>query len=389
MQDEAAQRALLEYVLEGNQGESLGRELEKSRPFWMPPSDEKMRRSELIADLNDEEKGRLLSRLYRVVTERIGRGIYEESYYHEYHDDEAEHEQPDPEQELRSILEWWKENCEEKRQEYHSRIWPRALNVESLGACENEEERIHWFTFFALGIFRTLPWGQEAAHKSFVEASMGAGWWKEMALARLPEDFAPWKRQLEAFADTQAWYVTFLQWRRALADLYALARWLPDYAEAFLLLPRVIREHRQIRLSDIWRISMQPIWQKRGLEGAPLAQSLGIGANWMIREAIRQGLWENDEAEVMIPYAWSSTARVRRFFENELGHRLGSRAGMDLSPEMFEFLQSILGNDATFMGDLDLPLQLYTQQGHVWREEGNELLDDADDDAEHEDEWGI
>ena len=34
--------------------------------------------------------------------------------------------------------------------------------------------------------------------------------------------------------------IDFPQWRRTITDLYALARWLPDYAEAFRLLPRVI-----------------------------------------------------------------------------------------------------------------------------------------------------
>jgi hypothetical protein len=110
---------------------------------------------------------------------------------------------------------------------------------------------------------------------------------------------------------------------------------------------------------------MSPIWQKRGLEGAPLAQSLGLGANWMIREAMRHGLWEDDEASRMHPYGWGGTAHLRKLFEERLSHSLQApEYKMDLSPDIHGFVFNHLGPDAAFLGDLDLPLQLWNGDVH-------------------------
>lgn len=79
----------------------------------------------------------------------------------------------------------------------------------------------------------------------------------------------------------------------------------------------------------------------------------------MIREAIRQGLWLGDEAICMQPYAWAATGRLRRLFAERLAYPLGERGHMDLSPEIHGFVADHLGPDAAFLGDLDLPLQLW------------------------------
>ena len=270
-----------------------------------------------------------------------------------------------PGEELARIRDWWEKEHLRRRQDYQSRIWPNGFRPGSLRDREAADDRVGWFTFFALGIFRTLGWNNEGAHTSFVEAAIRAGWWEDMATAELPDDPEPWLRRLEDFASPDAWKIEFPQWRRTMADLYALARWLPDYADAFQLLPRVVEREGQVALSDIWRLSYAPIWQRRGLEGAPLTQSLGLGANWMIREAIRHGLWPEDEAARMHPYAWAATARLRRLFAERLGHPLGERGDMNLSPRIHDFVVKHLGSDAALLGDLDLPLQLWDSDFHA------------------------
>jgi len=126
----------------------------------------------------------------------------------------------------------------------------------------------------------------------------------------------------------------------------------------------LIQREGWVSLSSLWRLSYEPIWQQRGLEGAPLAQSLGLGANWMIREAIRHSLWPEDEATRMHPYAWAATGRLRRLFAERLGHPIGERGHMDLAPEIHRFVADHLGPDAAFLGDLDLPLQLWDGDGY-------------------------
>ena len=44
--------------------------------------------------------------------------------------------------------------------------------------------------------------------------------------------------------------------------------------DAFRNLPALIRQNGNIALSEAWRLSASPLWQRRGLEGAPLTQSL-------------------------------------------------------------------------------------------------------------------
>src|SRR5258706_35890 len=67
------------------------------------------------------------------------------------------------------------------------------------------------------------------------------------------------------------------RWRRALLDLYTIARWLPQYVTIVKLLPRAIQELGRVRLSDALAPSFSPIWQQAGIEAAPLVRTLGIG----------------------------------------------------------------------------------------------------------------
>ncbi|MET4130471.1 hypothetical protein [Roseovarius sp. MBR-6] len=370
--DQAARCALLSYVAEGGQGERLGALLARARPHWLPGDPDELRQSALVEGLDDDTRGRLMTILYPSLARSIGSGRWSP-----FDPGTAEpwDAPPDPAEELARIRDWWRREHTDQRRNYDTRVWPEGFIPGRLRDCEATDDRLGWFTFFALGIFRTLGWNNQGAHKSFVEAAVREGWWQEMAEARfsnnalseaeLSEAAMPWLKRLENFARPDVWKIDFPQWRRTLPDLYALARWLPDYVEAFRLLPRAIERDGSISLSDALRPSMSPIWQKRGLEGAPLAQSLGLGANWMIREAMRHGLWEDDEASRMHPYGWGGTAHLRKLFEERLSHSLQApEYKMDLSPDIHGFVFNHLGPDAAFLGDLDLPLQLWNGDVH-------------------------
>lgn len=382
--DQAARCALLSYVAEGGQGERLGALLARARPHWLPDDPDELRQSSLVEGLDDDTRGRLMTILYPSLARSIGSGRWSP-----FDPGSAEpwDAPPDPTEELARIRDWWRREHTDQRRNYDTRVWPDGFIPGRLRDCEATDDRLGWFTFFALGIFRTLGWNNQGAHKSFVEAAVREGWWQEMAEARFPnnsvtvgelsEAAIPWLKRLEDFARPDVWQIEFPQWRRTISDLYALARWLPDYADAFRLLPMVVDREGLVSLSKLWRISYEPIWQRRGLEGAPLSQSLGLGANWMIREAIRHGLWLDDEAICMQPYAWAATGRLRRLFAERLAYPLGERGHMDLSPEIHGFVADHLGPDAAFLGDLDLPLQL-------WNGDSQEQADATEYDDETE-----
>lgn len=386
MDNEVQQRALLHYVLEGRQGATLGSILAKKRPFWIHAQSDEMRVSPIVADFSDEEMPKLLGLLYpeeqRLRWSEDFGTLVPIDMNQPFDLDVA-----DAERFLKRLHGWWERDHKAERNRYEQTAYPEGFHPRSLIGKDAEAEREAWFIFFALAIFRTLGRSHDGAHRNFIAAARSAGWWQEMALASLPANPEPWLRRLEDFARPEAWRIDYPQWRRALADLYVLARWLPDYVDAYRNLPAIIRQRGPIALSDSWRLSASPIWQRRGLEGAPLSQSLGLGANWMIREGLRAGVWPDQDASLMVSHGWAASGRLRRVFRAHLGQDLGETANMDLSLKVFEIVKESLGPLATFMGDLDMPLQIVADGSHA--EVLNEIVgyaatSDASDDGDYD-----
>ncbi|MBR7651737.1 hypothetical protein KCX83_05295 [Brucella oryzae] len=355
---DAQQRAVLSYVLEGRQGSELGRLLAERRPGWLPQASEDLRSSPLRKSVAAEDLPQLLGILYpieqRLLWSGEGQaGTYEEPDY-----------QSNPQEFLRRLHEWWQESHKKERKSYETKTYPHDFHPRQLAGLDVEMQREGWFTFFALAILRTLGRTQDGAHRNFITKARQAGWWQEMATVKLPADPGPWLRNLEDFARADAWRIDYPQWRRALADLYVLARWLPDYVDAYLNLPKVLRAEEPISLKDVWRLSASPVWQRRGLEGAPLTQSLGLGANWLIREGLRAGLWRDDDRRRIAPYGWAASRRVRKLCRAEIDLDLGESGNMDQSREIYDIVKVHLGPDADFLGDLDLPMQIISDATH-------------------------
>ncbi|ODR88863.1 hypothetical protein A8M32_20455 [Sinorhizobium alkalisoli] len=373
--DEAGQRAVLTYILEGRQGADLGKLLANDRPDWLPETSDEFRTSPFGKSVSHEDLPRLLGILYPVEQRLLWSGVVQPALY------EQEEDEADPQGFLRRLHDWWKKNHQEERKAYEETTYPPGFHPRLLAAQEADEQREGWFTFFALAIFRTLGRTHDGAHRNFITRARQEGWWKEMARAELPANPGPWLRNLEDFARPDVWKIDYPQWRRALTDLYVLARWLPDYVDAYRNLPKVLRQREAISLKDVWRLSASEIWQRRGLEGAPLTQSLGLGANWLIREGMRAELWGDSEKRLLIPYGWAASSRVRNLCRNHIGHDLGEPGDMELSRELHEVVESHLGLDADFLGDLDLPMQIVSDArreavllmlaGHCWRSDAH------------------
>ncbi|MCW2283152.1 hypothetical protein M2323_000922 [Rhodoblastus acidophilus] len=357
MSDPEKQAAMLNYVQKGAQGPALGDTLARNRPNWLPERSDELRSSPLVARIAPDDLPTLLGRLYPEEQRKRWSITFEQ--------ENDDHEEPrtmdgrvDPATFFERLHDWWKKEARKERVQSDRDAYPEDFHPRLLTDQSGDDERIGWFTFFALGIFRTIGRSDDQQHRNFIAAAVRDGWWAEMASAQLPDSPEPWVRRLEDFAQADAWRIEFPQWRRALVDLYVVARWLPEYIDLALTLPAIVRKHGSITLSDVWRPSASPLWQRRGLEGAPLTQSLGLGANWLVREAVRHNVWSVEDSTIMRPYGWASTARVRSLFANNLGIDLGPEANMDLSPEIYAQVEAHIGDRAIFLGDLDLPLQI-------------------------------
>lgn len=365
--DISHQRAVLTYVTSGNQGEALGAALAGGRPGWLPSTFDELQNSPLASSLDQAALAILLQRLYPGEHQR--RLFSAIGWVVPTGDPDMP---PDATAFFQRLELWWRTNSNVHRQRINRVSYPDDFGPGVLRNRTAEEDREGWFTFFALAIFRTIGRTNDGQHRRFVEGARRDGWWGEMATAQLPGDPEPWIGRLEDFARAEAWRIEFPQWRRALADLYLLARWLPDYVEALQALPAVVQTHQQIALSEVFRLSASPLWQRRGLEGGPLTQSLGLGANWLVRESLRHGIWQGNDARAMHPYAWAPTARVRRLLTEQLCLSIDDRSDMDLAPEIYEIVRSHLDDLADFGGDFDLPLQIIADQS--WAGELDGLL---------------
>jgi hypothetical protein len=268
---------------------------------------------------------------------------------------------PEPETVLGAIHAWWSSEGADLRALYSRRTYPDSFSPPQLRESDN---RATWFTMFALGCFHSFGRAQEGQHRSFIEAGFREGWWLELAESRPPDDAQSWLERLERWSAPEQFDQRYLLWRRTFVDLYAVARWLDEYREIILKLPRIIEDHGVISLNEALQPSYWASAMRLCIDAAPINRSLGIGMNWMVREMLRHGVYESRDEGLMAPYSCAPSQRVRDLL-NELGADVGESPDKEASRIIYEFLVEHIGADrARFNGDFDLPLQLISRDEH-------------------------
>ena len=343
-------RAVLRYVIEGNQGVALAGAMRSNFPPWVPQPVDAILTHTLLGDWTDEDRKDLLFKLGG----------------HHFFDVTKPPHRPDephanPEMALKAIHTWWCNNGSILRTAYADRIYPSFFSPKLL---IDSDDRTAWFTIFALGCFQSLGRTQDGQHRSYIEGGWRDGWWPELALSRPPDNVISWVERLEYWSSAKHLDQDFLPWRRLFVDLYAVARWLDQYIEIVRNLPRIVEEHDIISLNSVLRPSYSPAIQRLGIDAAPIARSLGIGINWIIRELLRCRYYETCDERLVAPYCWASTGRVRELLFR-MGANVAEVADADESRAIHEFVVKSIGPDqALFGGDFDLPLHEITRQAH-------------------------
>lgn len=363
------QQAVLLYVLSGDQRSGLAHEIRKATPPWMPQPIEGLFSSVLLDGWREDDKKKLLlelggGHLFGILSlpeTQAGPNA-------------------DPKDVLRAVHAWWDSAKVSERAEYDKRLYPAFFAPLDLGKTDARRD---WFTMFALACFQSLGRTQEAQHRAFLERGQREGWWDELANSRPPRDLDAWIGRLEGWSSSAEVEQTFLPWRRAFVDLYTVARWLEEYVEIIRKLPRIVEHHGPVSLNDILRPSFSPLLGPLGINAAPINRSLGIGLNWMIRELLRNGIYESKDQQRMASYCWAPTKRVRELLQ-QLGGRVGEAADKEASRAIYGFVVEQIGADfARFDGDFDLPLQIVTQTNNrqileqCFEQAGSELPPEA------------
>lgn len=342
-------RGVLRYLVDGRQGRALAEALRGDLPSWVPQPLERLLTDALLATWTDEDKKRLLFQL----------GGH--SLFNVVEIPSPPSPPPEPETVLSAIHEWWGSEGTDLRPLYSQRTYPGAFSPSQL---RETQDRTVWFTMFALACFQSFGRTQDGQHRSFIEAGYREGWWLELAESRPPDDVQSWLDRLERWSAPKQFDQSFLLWRRTLVDLYTVARWLDEYQEIAIKLPRIIEDHGVISLNGALQPTYWPPAMRLCIDAAPINRSLGIGMNWMLREMLRQGVYEAHDENLIAPYCWAPSKRVLELL-NELGADIDEGADKEASRAIYEFVVEHIGiNRARFIGDFDLPLQLITRETH-------------------------
>ena len=254
---------------------------------------------------------------------------------------------------LAGIIEWWNENRDDLVIRYNRATYGDICDPELLRADDDEA----WFTLLSLGSFQTLGRIKPEQSRSFIEWGREGKWWRDLAHVDADNPaLEGYVARLIAWSELDA-PEDYLMWRRCLGDMCMIARHLDTYRSIFRKLPAIIvREGGKVALSSLLRPSGDAIMARMNKEGAPLARSLGMGANWIVRELARREIYSSDQARVVQPFAWSTRLRIRSFVE-EIG--LGSvESGMDTGRELHRRITGAIGDPMPFGIDSDLPLEM-------------------------------
>jgi len=359
-----AKRAVVTYMMRGDRGQKLAEELRVRWCSWLPHDFEAFCDSDFAQGLNRNDLLRhILPHLYAGEHEERLDGTHYSAPEHVYYGTGQPEDLPDPALVLERLHAWWTRQSQELCSNYSLETYPANSKPERLRDKNFDDDPEGWFTFFAQGVFRSIEWGNATASRNFIKNARGAGWWGEMARISQAHSYKPWTDRLDELASIDGKAEDYRRWRRALGELYVVARWLPDYVDVYQNLPRFVQRDGVISLVDHWWPSASPSHQRRGTEGASLIRALGTGANWMIREGVRAGIW-GDLGGYMHGYGWANSEAMRRFADR-IGwrHLLGS-GGMDASREIYPEFEAGLRDRASFGGALDLPIQLLMTQKH-------------------------
>ena len=351
--DEHRQRAALRYLVHGRQGPALAKLVRDDRPTWLAEVQTRYTSHELLDDWAYEDRMKLVVELDPSRLEFASSSTYPHSAAPDISVSKI----------LGKLHEWWMTEGKLERQRYAKNVYPEGFGVLSLA---DTDDRTAWFTMFALACYQLFGRTQDGQHRSFIESGWREGWWVKLAHSEPPGDVRPWLDRLEHWSAPR-FDEKYHQWQRTLVDLYTIARGLDVYVELIRRFPQFVEKHCVASLDVVLRPSESLLAQRMGIDAGPIGRTLGIGANWLIRELSRNGVYGSSEARLMAPYCWAPTQRVRTFL-TALDPNLDLPTDKEASPAIHCFVVEHIGPDrARFDGDFDLPLQIATRKRHRGR----------------------
>lgn len=264
----------------------------------------------------------------------------------------------DPLEALPKIYLWWDEEHEIYEKRYCKDTYPEGRPPDLKMGDDGNFDRGAWLSLFLLGAFHTMGRTRQYQHKGFLELCQKRGWWKTFTQKSPQKHADDWMRILEDYINEQIDENEYEIWMNRFPTIYRFSRELDEYVEAFY---SINRNGTLNSLDDVLMSRSSPGYQGGGISAPPIKKTLGIGANFVVREMKRAGILSNNGQ--VSKFCYVPTSRVRHMLGvlgcNELN---GESASIDQSKIIHEFLCDNIGvGESEFKGAFDIPLQFVAE----------------------------
>ena len=277
---------------------------------------------------------------------------------------------------LNNIYKWWKRHRQNQLLKYENCLYVHAQFPVSSFELNGTDDRQGWLKLFLYGIVQTLGRTRIEAGRDFIQLCENEGWIQN--LCQLPIQSEEWLKNLYAYIQKQTDNIPFYQWIKLLFGLFVVARKLEDYVKAF----EAINNMGDFgNLNQITNPLTNRFFQGGGPDAPPISRILGIGAWFMLRELVRNGLITEEAA---FPHCFVPFKRVQNLIVALGGPQLGNATREEQSIRIHDFLKEHLQNRATFDQSFDIPLQLIAADKILWNQFVNQKMpptDDSEDDS--------
>lgn len=255
-----------------------------------------------------------------------------------------------PKEALERIYDWWSAAQYDEIPRYENRLYSQPLPWEEMRSdelLESIETRKGWLKLLYLGACQTIGRVTEGHHRMAMQWMDAKGWWDKMAQQTMePGDWTDIIDQYLKDAQLDESYRMWLQ----IVPLYNFSKNLEHYVDMFQNVDRMPQ------LDDLLKSSESALWQGTGEHVPALRRSLGIGANFIIRELIRYEITPEIGAHNR---AFVLSERVRRVIARVGYNSISDSADPYESENVFDYFYSKLLDDrkATFDSCFDIPFR--------------------------------
>lgn len=218
-------------------------------------------------------------------------------------------------------------------------------------------------TLLFLASLHTVGRTQDVQHRDAISNFKNKGWWS-VFIQEEPEAIPEqWMKVLDEYLQDQFYASEYDAWMMRFVTIYRFSRWLDEYADSWLAIKY---QSAKFSLEDVLNTATSSVHAGGGVSAPRLSRTLGIGANFMLRELVRNGVLNGASAIVSSEHCFVPHLRVRQLL-NELGMQLDEEhAYMNQSQKIYEFISLHIGKEkAIFDFSFDIPFQIISRDNQL------------------------